>query len=160
MTGVQTCALPISICGGGRYDGLLGTVGGAELPAVGFGMGDVVLGELLRDRGLVPAPAPRLDAFVVAVTSEDLPFVQRLAHRLRDRGVRVEFALKHQSVARQLKTAAARPAKRAVIVGPDERSGGEAVVRDLRTGVEERVDRKSTRLNSSHMSESRMPSSA
>src|SRR6266853_876170 len=40
-----------AICGGGRYDGLLKALGGVDLPALGFGMGDVVLGELLKDRG-------------------------------------------------------------------------------------------------------------
>ena len=42
-----------AICGGGRYDNLLEALGGVELPALGFGMGDVVLGELLKDRGLL-----------------------------------------------------------------------------------------------------------
>src|SRR6202008_4396225 len=42
-----------AICGGGRYDGLLKALGGVDLPAVGFGMGDVVLGELLRERKVV-----------------------------------------------------------------------------------------------------------
>lgn len=46
-----------AICGGGRYDSLLEALGGADLPALGFGMGDVVLGELLTDRGLWPAAA-------------------------------------------------------------------------------------------------------
>jgi histidyl-tRNA synthetase len=44
-----------AICGGGRYDTLLKALGGADLPALGFGMGDVVLGELLQDRGLFPS---------------------------------------------------------------------------------------------------------
>lgn len=44
-----------AICGGGRYDTLLKSLGGTDLPALGFGMGDVVLGELLQDRGLFPA---------------------------------------------------------------------------------------------------------
>ncbi len=43
-----------AICGGGRYDTLLKSLGGVDLPALGFGMGDVVLGELLQDRGLFP----------------------------------------------------------------------------------------------------------
>ncbi len=47
-----------AICGGGRYDNLLGALGGVDLPALGFGMGDVVLTELLRDRGLLPATRP------------------------------------------------------------------------------------------------------
>lgn len=127
-----------AICGGGRYDGLLQALGGIDLPAVGFGMGDVVLGELIKAR-TEEGPSRALDAFLVAVTSEDVSHVLRLAHELRDRGKSVEFALKPQSVAKQLKLAAARSAKRAILVGPDEREAGVAVVRDLESGQEERV---------------------
>ena len=102
-------------------------------------MGDVVLGELIKTRSAThPAPR-RLDAFLVAVTTEDLPEVLRLAHTLRDQGLAVEFALKEQAVARQLKIAASRPARRAVVVGPEERKNGQAVVRDMTSGTEERM---------------------
>src|ERR1044071_1617456 len=57
-----------AVCGGGRYDGLLKALGGVDLPAVGFGMGDVVLGELLKSRPQAAETARRLDAFLVAVT--------------------------------------------------------------------------------------------
>jgi histidyl-tRNA synthetase len=77
-----------AICGGGRYDNLIKQVSGVDLPCVGFGMGDVVLGELLRERGGSAAAAPeRLDAFIVAVSGEDVPAVLQLAHELRDRGL-------------------------------------------------------------------------
>jgi histidyl-tRNA synthetase len=128
-----------AICGGGRYDGLLDALGRVDLPAVGFGMGDVVLAELLRERGEYPNRGEGLDAFLAAVTSQDVPEVLRLAHTLRDGGVRVEYSLKTQTVAKQLKLAAARPARKAVVIGPSEREMGEAVVRDLHTGTEERV---------------------
>ncbi len=128
-----------AICGGGRYDGLLGLLGGVDLPATGFGMGDVVLAELIKERSPVGLREPGVDAFVVAVTGDDLPEVFRLAHALRERGTRVEFALKQQSVGKQLKLAAARAARHAVLVGPDEREAGVAVVRDLASGAEERV---------------------
>ena len=48
-----------AICGGGRYDNLLQALGGVDMPALGFGMGDVVLGELLRARGLMPSGAQK-----------------------------------------------------------------------------------------------------
>ena len=128
-----------AICGGGRYDGLLHALGGVDLPGVGFGMGDVVLGELLRERGLSPTAAPGIDAFLVAVTGEDYPAVLGLAHTLRDRGVSVEFGMREQAVAKQLKIAGARPARRAVVIGPEERESGKAIVRDLHSGAEERV---------------------
>jgi histidyl-tRNA synthetase len=128
-----------AICGGGRYDGLLLALGGVDLPAVGFGMGDVVLGELLKARGLAPVAAPVVDAFVVAVTAEDLPAVLRLAHELRDRGVRVEYGLKEQTIAKQLKLAASRGARFALILGPAERAAGRLVMRDLARGEERRL---------------------
>jgi histidyl-tRNA synthetase len=128
-----------AICGGGRYDGLLQALGEVDLPAFGFGMGDVVLGELIKARQLAPVGAAGLDAFLVAVTAEDAAPVLTLAHELRDKGVSVEFSLKEQTIAKQLKLAAARKARFAVIVGPEERAVGEVVVRDLTKSVERRV---------------------
>ncbi len=128
-----------AICGGGRYDGLLAALGGVDLPATGFGMGDVVITELLRDHSMAPPRTGRLDAFLVAVTASDVPEVLRIGHALRDQGVRVEYALKAQAVAKQLKIAAARQSTMAVLVGPDERKAGRAVVRNLETGNEERI---------------------
>jgi len=122
-----------AIAGGGRYDGLL------ELPALGFGMGDVVLGELLKERGVVPKASIELGAFLIAVGGDDIPVVLELAHALREGGIAVEYGLRHTGVRKQLELAAARGAARAVIVGPDERAEGVAVVRDLRTGTEAKV---------------------
>jgi histidyl-tRNA synthetase len=128
-----------AICGGGRYDDLLKALGGPDLPALGFGMGDVVLGELLKERGVVPKASTELGAFLVAVSGDDVATVLRLAHALRDRGIAVEYGLRHAPVRKQLELAAARGAPRAVIIGPDERSAGVALVRDLNAGTEAKV---------------------
>jgi histidyl-tRNA synthetase len=122
-----------AIAGGGRYDGLL------DLPALGFGMGDVVLGELLKERGVAPQASIELGAFLIPVGGDDLPVVLQLAHALRERGIAVEYGLRHAAVRKQLELAAARGAARAVIVGPEERAAGLAVVRDLRTSTEAKV---------------------
>jgi histidyl-tRNA synthetase len=128
-----------AICGGGRYDGLLARVGGEDLPAVGFGMGDVVLGELLAEEGLLPEYGRSLDYFIVTVTSEQRPQALRIAHALRDRGKSVAYTLKEQGVTKQLKAAGREGAREVLIVGPDELARGCVVVRDMRTGAEREV---------------------
>jgi histidyl-tRNA synthetase len=128
-----------AICGGGRYDRLLAQLGGADLPALGFGMGDVVLRELLADRGLLPAHAPRLDYYVVTITDGERPLARELAGRLRAAGHAVSYALRAAGVGRQFKEANARGAERAIVLGPDEVRAGEAVVRVMASGEETRV---------------------
>jgi histidyl-tRNA synthetase len=100
-----------AICGGGRYDTLLGALGGAELPALGFGMGDVVLGELLRDRGLMPSAAPALDYWVAADDPALRDMVMRVSTLLRRVGHSVEYALREQALGKQLKAAQAAGAR-------------------------------------------------
>jgi histidyl-tRNA synthetase len=134
-----------AICGGGRYDNLLQSLGGVDLPALGFGMGDVVLGELLRERGLAPASAPAVDVFLAAITGDDVAEVLGLARELRDAGLRVEYALAPQAVGKQLKLADTRGARVAVVVGPDDRARGEVMVKDLRGKGQVSVARGSVR---------------
>jgi histidyl-tRNA synthetase len=129
-----------AICGGGRYDRLLELVGGEPLPAVGFGMGDVVLGELLSERGLVPAYGRTLDYFVVAVSPEQRPQALRIAHTLRDRGSSVSYAFKaEQGVTKQLKLAGREGAREVLIVGPDELARGCVVARNMESGGEREI---------------------
>jgi len=128
-----------AICGGGRYDDLLKGLGGPDLPALGFGMGDVVLGELLKERQVAPKTSIELGAFLVAVSGDDVATVLQLAHALRDRGVAVEYALRPAPIRKQIELAVARGAPRAVMIGPEERSAGVALVRDLNAGTEAKV---------------------
>jgi histidyl-tRNA synthetase len=128
-----------AIAGGGRYDQLLRQLSGADLPALGFGMGDVVLRELLADRGMLSEREARLDAFLVAITPEERPAMLGLAHRLRDAGWAVGYALQHQGVGKQFKTASAVGARRTVVLGPEEVAQGVVVVRDMASGDERRV---------------------
>jgi histidyl-tRNA synthetase len=94
-----------AICGGGRYDNLLKALGGLDLPALGFGMGDVVLAELLRDRGLLPSKTPGPQVWVAAETAAVAGDVRRAATALRRHGVSVEYALREQALMKQVKAA-------------------------------------------------------
>jgi len=109
-----------AICGGGRYDNLLEALGGPPMPALGFGMGDVVLGELLRSRGLeVPAKSP--DFWVAAESEEALPDVMTTATLLRRSRAAVEYALRPQSLSKQRKAAFSAGASYLVVLGADFR---------------------------------------
>jgi histidyl-tRNA synthetase len=128
-----------AVCGGGRYDRLLELVGGEPLPATGFGMGDVVLTELLADRGLLPSVDRKSDLFLVAITPEMQPLVHELARAHRAEGRRVLYALRTQPVKKQFSAASTEGARFVVVLGPEEVEGGVAVVRDMASGTEERV---------------------
>ncbi len=125
-----------AICGGGRYDDLLAALGGVDLPSVGFGMGDVVLAELLRDLDLVPAVSTTVQDFIVCVSPAERPRALDLARRLRDNGRRVTYDLRERSVGRQLKAASRVGAERAIILGPEELERNAATVRTLASGEE------------------------
>ena len=125
-----------AICGGGRYDRLLAAVGGPDLPALGFGMGDVVLSELLKARDLLPRDRGAVEDYVVCVGAEQLNEALRVVHRLRDRGRRVTYDFAQRSVGRQFKAANQSGADRTIVVGPDEVARGEVLVREMSSGEE------------------------
>ena len=96
-----------AIAGGGRYDHLvkLVSVGKSDLPALGFGMGDVVLAELLKERGLVPALGQALDAFV-QIADESLRNASlALVQQLRQAGLATEYPLLKTKQDKQFKRA-------------------------------------------------------
>ena len=128
-----------AICGGGRYDRLLELVGGEPLPAVGFGMGDVVLAELLAEEGALPEYRKSLDYFIVTISEGQRSEALRIAHALRDRGKSVAYALKEQGVTKQLKAAGREGAREVLIVGPDELARGCVLAREMESGREREV---------------------
>ena len=131
-----------AICGGGRYDHLLELVGGDPLPAVGIGMGDDVLGELLRDRDLAPPVAPEVDYFIVIIGEEHRELAYAIAHAQRDRGAGVQYALREQPVRKQFAAAGNAGAREVIVLGPDEVARECAVLRDMASGEEREVPLK------------------
>ncbi|MBM3885586.1 MAG: histidine--tRNA ligase [Gemmatimonadetes bacterium] len=116
-----------AICGGGRYDTLLKSLGGVDLPALGFGMGDVVLGELLADRGLFPAPgADGADLYLVAGNGAvGRPYAEslRLVSALRGAGFSVNHGLNAErflSQATRNQVDGAKKAGAAAVIGVRE----------------------------------------
>jgi histidyl-tRNA synthetase len=104
-------------------------------------MGDVVLAELLKDRGLVDSRRSTVDVFVAGVTPEDEPAVLALAHECRDAGLGTEYAMGGQSLGKQFKLADARGAAWVAVIGPDDRARGDVMVKDLTGGTQRSVVR-------------------
>ena len=128
-----------AICGGGRYDDLLSTIGGVDLPALGFGMGDVVLTELLKARDLVPSAELGTEYWVAAEDDSLLPEVMTVAGRLRAKSRSVEYALKSQTLARQLKTASSAGVKNVVLLRREDYANGNVTLKTLADGSERSV---------------------
>jgi histidyl-tRNA synthetase len=125
-----------ALCGGGRYDRLIETLGGPAIPAAGFGFGDAVVMELLADRKLVPELPRRLDALVFPFSEAERQAAIRLTARLRRAGQSVELALSEVKLKRALADADRAGARRAYLLGPEELARGVVAVRDLETGVQ------------------------
>ena len=113
-----------AICGGGRYDTLLQSLGGTDLPALGFGMGDVVLGELLRSKGLMLPEQSVADLWLAADESLPLEQVMLEAARQRAGGLSVEYSLRSQSMSKQKKAAQASGARDFVTLSNDDVQNG------------------------------------
>lgn len=126
-----------AICGGGRYDRLLKTIGDVDMPALGFGMGDVVLGELLTERNLWPASLGKaLDIYVVLVEESLRSPLLSLVHQLREAGYSVDYPLVESGVGKQFKVASQKEARFAVVMAPEEYRRGVAKVKNLQTREE------------------------
>jgi histidyl-tRNA synthetase len=123
-----------TICGGGRYDGLVELVGGPPTAAVGFGLGLERLLLTLKALGMELPAAPKPDVYI-AILGETGEVAVALARDLRESGLQVVLELEHRSLKAQLRQADRLGATRAIIVGPEEVEQGVVAVRDL-TGPE------------------------
>ena len=123
-----------AIAGGGRYDSLTEKLGGQKVPGVGFGMGDVVLANLLEERGLLPSSKQSLDFFVASFTN-DMDKVFAVASELRNRGFTVNHPLAPAKLGKQMEQANAQGAKVVVYVDGDKAPAGGYEYKILTTGT-------------------------
>ena len=132
-----------AIFGGGRYDNLLADVGGQPLPAVGFAMGDVVIGIILQEAGLLPEFQPSPAQVLVTVFDEKL-WMQSfgLAAELRGAGLNVMVYPEPAKLPKQFKFADKMKMKVALVLGPDEAEKGLVVIKNLSTGEQVQVARE------------------
>jgi histidyl-tRNA synthetase len=123
-----------AICGGGRYDRLLELVGGDPLPAVGFGMGDVVVGELLRIRKLYLSENDKIDLYLVIVGEDQRSLALKIAHNQREKGRTVLYGFRSESMGKQLEVASKTGASQVIILAPEELKRNLVVLKNMETG--------------------------
>jgi len=120
-----------TVCGGGRYDGLVELVGGKPAPGIGWGLGIERVLDLLQESGVqVPATAP--DAYAIVPDAAALPVAMHTAELLRAAGVCVQLHAGGGSMKSQFKRANASGARHALVFGADELARSEVAVKDLR----------------------------
>eukprot|EP00873_Tetraselmis_striata_P015158 jgi/Tetstr1/435422/TSEL_024330.t1 len=129
-----------AICGGGRYDRLLSTFGGEDQPATGFGFGDAVIVELLKDKGLLPDLGHQVDDMVMVMGDGVGAYAAGVAAKLRASGRSVELVLEtNKKMKWAFKQAERCGAGRLITVGSREMEAGVVRVKDLGTREEEEV---------------------
>ena len=128
-----------AICGGGRYDNLLSTLGGKDLPATGFGFGDMVIMELLTEKGLIPELVSDIDDIVIPLNSDLRNAAVMVAASLRNSGRTVDLVLEDKKMKWGFKHAERIGAARLVLLAPDEWSRKMVKIKDLDTGEESEI---------------------
>lgn len=125
-----------AIAGGGRYDHLVKKLGGPDLPAVGFAMGDVVIKDLLSEKGLLPSYVQAPDVYVVIGSDDVLQAALGQVQTLRQAGFAVEYPIRSIGFGKQFKAANESGARWAVIFGDEEVGRGVAKLKNLQSSDE------------------------
>ena len=132
-----------SICGGGRYDNLVGMFSSQNVSGVGFGLGILTLKLFLQTYGLIPddpALSHPADIFLAVCTDEQREFAMNLAESLRDTDISVEMDISRKNLSKQYKIADRKAIRYVVAIGPDEVDSGHVTIRDMNTGENVEVD--------------------
>jgi len=128
-----------TICGGGRYDGLVEQIGGPSMAGIGFGMGlERVLLEMESQNIAIPK-LPDYDAFVITIGEEAKEKAFSLVYRMRLSGISADLDHIARSVKAQFKYSNKTNAPFVCILGEDELKNGTVKVKDMKTGSEESI---------------------
>ena len=125
-----------AICGGGRYDKLLSTLGGKDLPATGFGFGDMVIMEVLAEKDLLPELLSGVEDVVIPLSPDLRNVAVKVASALRSSDRLVDLVLDDKKMKWAFKHADRIGATRIVLVGKEEWSRQKVKIKDLETGDE------------------------
>ena len=120
-----------AICGGGRYDSLLSAFGGETVPAVGFGFGDVVVLDVLKELGRFPELPKKLEYTIIPFANEQVGIALKIASELRMRGSAVDCNFSMKKMKKTMRQANESGATKAILLFPEELAEDKVVIRDM-----------------------------
>ena len=123
-----------TICGGGRYDGLVKVCGGSDEPGIGFAMGLERLLMELDSRNFSFKEPEKLKLYISSVGDESKFFASRLTYQLRKQGLKCQNDISGRSLKAQMKHADKMQAQYVLVIGDDEREEGAGTLKNMATG--------------------------
>ena len=128
-----------TVCGGGRYDGLVEQLGGAPMAGIGFAMGITRLILAMEQCGAAVPEACGPEVYVASMGDKAACFASKLADTLRREGVYADFDVMGRGLKSQMKYADKIGAHKVLMLGDNEIESGEATVKDMLTGEQTTV---------------------
>ena len=128
-----------TIFGGGRYNTLLSSLGGKDIPCVGLGFGDVVIIELLSDLGKLPDPRPNVEYTIGYMEESCTEFALKVAANIRKSGKSCTMALKPEKPKQFFKKANKANAQNTIYIGSNEIESGIVGVKNMQTGKSQNI---------------------
>lgn len=125
-----------SVFGGGRYDELLTLFGGEKVPACGFGMGDMMIREILEAAGKLPAYKSKTALYLCPLNKDYQEYASDLAQKLREQSVNVAVDLSTRKIGDQIKSADKQKIPYIICIGEDEIKTGTFKLKNLKSGDE------------------------
>jgi histidyl-tRNA synthetase len=123
-----------TVCGGGRYDGLIGECGGSDTPGIGFAIGIERLLLVMESQGIEIPKAEAIDVYIATIGENAQKYAQKLVYKIRQEGFSAETDLMNRSVKAQMKYADKLGATYSLVIGDNEVESNKAVLKNMLTG--------------------------
>ncbi len=131
-----------ALFGGGRYDNLLALFGAGEHPSAGLGFGDVVILEILKDKGLLPEFTRKVDFFLIPFSDQERHVAIQVTQHLRKQGLSADLLMGSKRLKGAFREALRLNPSKVVLFLPDEIAQGLIVLRNMESGEEERISKE------------------
>ena len=128
-----------SIGGGGRYDGLIKTLGGSNIPAIGFGTGMERILQAMLEQGLLPSLDSSLDVCLIPIGENAKKHCFLILKQLREQGINAVMELQEKKLKQSMKWANETKARFVIVMGDEELNSDTINIKEMATGQEEKV---------------------